>query len=253
MKSNRNPILIALVVSVVAALTASAQEQISVYLAPSADATLIGKLDSRSLAVNAEWPKGSEPIANWQPVYYRGDFLVYLDSSDLGKNHLPAPGSRYLLAPNPNAPTLALATDEDKAEILEIDPRYCHIKLETIVLGYIEDQTASAPAPLPVRVGPPPATTSNPIPAIAPGDNSTKTMEGIIVSSNSFEFKRTGIRFKLINNDNKTIAFVDQSGLPEYLVFTDYINARVIASGALKEGKNPNDLILALQNVKKKN
>jgi hypothetical protein len=157
-----------------------------------------------------------------------------------------------LLAPNPNAPTLALATDEDNAEILEIDPRYCHIKLETIVLGYIEDQIAKAPAPLPKRIAPPPASPDS-IPAVEPGDNSTKTIEGILVSTNSFEFKRTEIRFKLINNDNKTIAFVDQSGLPEYLVFTDYINSRVIATGTLKEGKNDNDLIIGLQNLKKRN
>lgn len=252
MKPNRNPILIALAAWIVTALAANGQEKINVYLNPSAKATLIGKLDSRSLAVKAPWPEDAEPIDNWQPVYYRGDFLVYLDSSDLGKNHLPAPGSRYLLAPNPNAPTLALATDEDNAEILEIDPRYCHIKLETIVLGYIEDQIAKAPAPLPTRVAPPPASPDR-IPAVDPGDISTKTIEGILVSTNSFEFKRTEIRFKLINNDNKTIAFIDQSGLPDYLVFTDYINSRVIATGTLKEGKNDNDLIIGLQNLKKKN
>ncbi len=254
MRTHPIKILFAIAVSLGFSGALIGQESINVYLSPSSESALIGKLDSRSLAVTAEWPENAEPTPSWQPIYYRGDFLVYLDSADLGKNHLPAPGSRYLLAPNPNATTLAIATDEDKAEILEIDPRYCLIKLETIVLGYIEDPAAIAPPPLPTRVAPAPSpATPQAKPSFEPGDNSTKTIEGIIVSSNSFEFKRTGIRFKLINDNNRTIAFVDPKNLPEYLVFTDYINARVIASGPLTEGKNDTDLILSVRNLKKKN
>lgn len=226
---------------------ANAQESISVHLEPDSESTLIGKLDSRSLAVNAGWPKNRRPIPGWQPIHYRGKFLVYLDSYDLGKNHAPVPGSRYLLSPSPNAPVLAIATDEDKADIIEIDPRYCHINLETIVLGYIEDNAARPPA-LPIRsaLGKTPAK-----PFVA--DTAIKTIEGILVATNSFESERTGYGFKLIDNDNKILAFVDPSRLAEHLVFTDYINAKLIASGSLKEGSSEGELILSVQNLKKKN
>lgn len=228
---------------------ASAQESISVYLEPNGKSTLIGKLDTRSLAVNAEWPKDRKPVPHWQPIYYRGEFLVYLDSYELGKNHAPIPGSHYLLGPSPNAPILAIATDEDKADIITIDPRYCHINLETIVLGYIKDD-AAAPPPLPLRTAP----NTNIAPSAKPLGNDTaiKTIEGILVATNSFESKRTGHGFKLIDNDNKTIAFVDASSLPGHLVFTDYINAKTIATGLLKEGPEDGDLILSIQKLKKK-
>ncbi len=227
----------------------SAQESINVHLEPNAKSTLIGKLDSRSLSVNAEWPKDRKPVSNWQPIYYRGEFLVYLDSYDLGKNNLPAPGSHYLLGPSKNAPVLAIATDEDKAEIITIDPRYCHINLETIVLGYIEDDAAPPPA---LRTATAPISSPS-LPAELPNANEAiKTFEGILVSTTSFESARTGYRFKLINTDNKTIAFVDPSSLPEYIILADYINAKTIASGKLMSGSNEGDLILNIQSLKKK-
>jgi hypothetical protein len=228
---------------------ASAQESINVHLEPNAKSTLIGKLDSRSLSVNAEWPKDRKPVSNWQPIYYRGAFLVYLDSYDLGKNNLPAPGSHYLLGPSKNAPVLAIATDEDKAEIITIDPRYCHINLETIVLGYIEDDAAPPPT---LRTATAPISSPT-LPAELPNANEAiKTFEGILVSTTSFESGRTGYRFKLINTDNKTIAFVDPSSLPEYIILADYINAKTIASGKLMSGSNEDYLILNIQSLKKK-
>lgn len=228
---------------------ASAQVSINVHLEPNGKSTLIGKLDSRSLAVNAEWPKDQKPVSNWQPIYYRGEFLVYLDSYDLGKNNAPVPGSKYLLGPSKSAPVLAVATDEDQAEIITIDPRYCHINLATIVLGYIEDDAATVPAPLPLRK--PIAAPSQSI-EFQSTDDAINTFEGILVSTTSFESTRNGYRFKLINTDNKTIAFVDPSSLPDYIIFTDYINAKTIATGKLKPGSKEGDLILNLQSLKKK-
>jgi len=228
---------------------ASAQQSINVHLEPNGKSTLIGKLDSRSLAVNAEWPKNRDAVSNWQPIYYRGEFLVYLDSYDLGKNNAPVPGSKYLLSPSKSAPVLAIATDEDQAEIITIDPRYCHINLETIVLGYIEDDAAVAPAAPPMTK--PILMPTQPI-AFPRANDAVRTFEGILVSTTSFESTRNGYRFKLIDTDNKTIAFVDPSSLPEYLIFTDYINAKTIATGKLKPGSDEGDLILNLQSLKKK-
>jgi hypothetical protein len=174
---------------------------------------------------------------------------VYLDSYDLGKNNLPAPGSHYLLGPSKNAPVLAIATDEDKAEIITIDPRYCHINLETIVLGYIEDDAAPPPT---LRTATAPISSPT-LPAELPNANEAiKTFEGILVSTTSFESGRTGYRFKLINTDNKTIAFVDPSSLPKYIILADYINAKTIASGKLMSGSNEGYLILNIQSLKKK-
>ena len=103
------------------------------------------------------------------------------------------------------------------------------------------------------QAAPPPALLTATLPAELPSANEAiKTFEGILVSTTSFESARTGYRFKLINTDNKTIAFVDPSSLPEYIIFADYINAKTIASGKLMSGSDEGDLILNIQSLKKK-
>ena len=67
-------------------VSALAQESINVRIHPDPNSTLIGKLSSLSLAVTADWPKDTKPVSGWRPIHYRGEFLVYLDSQDIGKN-----------------------------------------------------------------------------------------------------------------------------------------------------------------------
>lgn len=230
-------------------LPALAQESVNVRISPDSKSTLIGKLASLSLAVNAEWPKGTDPVPGWRPIYYRGEFLVYLDSQDVGKNFLPLPGSRYLLSPSLDAPLLTIATDEDDAEIVSIDPRYCHINLKTIVLGYIEDRTTPVP-PRP-RVSEPrivPMNRSTP-----DGSEPDKSMQGILIATNSFESAQSGYKFKLINDDNEIVAFVDHSRLPATVPIGDFINTRLTAWGTIGEIENVDAVVLRVKLLKKKN
>jgi len=225
------------------------QSPINVHISPDANSTLIGKLPSLSLAVNAEWPKNTEPTPGWRPIYYRGEFLVYLDSQDIGKDFAPLPGARYLLSPSPDADTLAIATEEDKAEIVSIDPRYCHINLETIVLGYIQDN-ASPPPSSPTR----PSAQSR----IEPKqpkliDDSSKALEGILVSANSFEFTHSGYRFKLVNSDNETIAYLDPSKLQAAEPFNSFLNTRLTAWGTIDDTEKADAVVLRAKILKKKN
>ncbi len=230
-------------------LSTFAQESINVRISPDPNSTLIGKLPSLSLAVNAEWPKSTAPVPGWRPIYYRGEFLVYLDSQDIGKNFLPLPGSRYLLSPTPDADTLAIATDQDKAEIVSIDPRFCHINLETIVLGYIRDGSAAPPPP------PSPKQTSMRLmepkePRLA--NDSNQSLEGILVSASNFESNRSGYKFKLINNDNEIIAFIDHSKLPAAEPFNNFVNTRLTAWGTIDDLENIDSVVLRAKMLKKK-
>lgn len=229
-------------------LSTFAQESINVRISPDANSTLIGKLPSLSLAVNAEWPKSSNPVPGWRPIYYRGEFLVYLNSQDIGKNFLPLPGSRYLLSPAPDADTLTIATDQDKAEIVSIDPRYCHINLETIVLGYIQDQSASPPPS-------PKPTSAKPIEPKLPklAKDSGQSLEGILVSASYLESNRSGYKFKLINNDNEIIAYLDHSNLPAAEPFNTFVNTRLTAWGTIDDLENVDAVVLRAKMLKKKN
>jgi len=240
------PILTLLVI-LGGALSTFAQESINVRISPDSNSTLIGKLPSLSLAVNAEWPKSTAPVPGWRPIYYRGEFLVYLDSQDIGKNFLPLPGSRYLLSPRPDADTLAIATDQDKAEIVSIDPRYCHINLETIVLGYIRD--GSAP--------PPPSPKPSAMKSVEPkqpklASDSNQSLEGILVSASYLESNRSGYKFKLINSDNEIIAFIDHSKLPAAEPFNNFVNTRLTAWGTIDDLENVDSVVLRARMLKKK-
>lgn len=239
--------ILTLVVILGGALSVFAQESINVRISPDPNSTLIGKLPSLSLAVNAEWPKDTPPVPGWRPIYYRGEFLVYLDSQDIGKNFLPLPGSRYLLSPTPDADTLAIATDQDKAEIVSIDPRYCHINLETIVLGYIRD--GSAP--------PPPNPKQAAARAVEPkqpklASDSSQSLEGILVSASYQESNRSGYKFKLINSDNEIIAFIDHSKLPAAEPFNNFVNTRLTAWGTIDDLENIDSVVLRAKMLKKK-
>jgi len=239
---------LALLATLAGGVSAFAQESINVRISPDPNSTLIGKLPSLSLAVNAEWPKNTEPASGWRPIYYRGEFLVYLDSQDIGKNFLPLPGSRYLLSPRSDADILAIATDQDKAEIVSIDPRFCHINLETIVLGYIRDYSAP----------PTPKLKPNAARIVAPKqpkivNDSGQSLEGILVSASYLESTRSGYKFKLINSDNETIAYVDHSKLPDAEPFTNFVNTRLTAWGTIDDLENIDSIVLRAKMLKKKN
>ncbi len=153
-----------------------------------------------------------------------------------------------LLSPRPDADILAIATDQDKAEIVSIDPRYCHINLETIVLGYIRDYSAPptpSPKPNAARIVEPKQ------PKIV--SDSGQSMEGILVSASYLESTRSGYKFKLINSDNEIIAYVDHSKLPEAEPFTNFVNTRLTAWGTIDDLENVDAIVLRAKMLKKKN
>ena len=86
MKIKRYLLTIILLESILANSPLFAQNAINVHISPDKESVLIGSLETLSLAVNAEWPREMEPIPGWRPIHYRGEFLVYLDSQDLGKD-----------------------------------------------------------------------------------------------------------------------------------------------------------------------
>ena len=227
-----------------------AQNVINVHIGPDKESVLIGSLETLSLAVNAEWPGEMEPISGWRPIHYRGEFLVYLDSQDLGKDFAPLPGSKYLITPSPDSEVLTIATESDTAEIVTIDPRYCHVSLETIVLGYIQDGTTPSPV-TPNRAKPTQPGIHN-RPKLPDTSAQTRILEGVLVATNAFESVRSGFQFKIINDDNKTLAYLDDSQLSDFVLVDDYINQRMIATGKLNEIEKVNGFALQAESLKKK-
>lgn len=250
MKIKRYLLTIILLESILANSLLFAQNAINVHISPDKESVLIGSLETLSLAVNAEWLGEMEPIPGWRPIHYRGEFLVYLDSQDLGKDFAPLPGSKYLISPSPDSEVLTIATESDTAEIVTIDPRYCHVSLETIVLGYIQDGTT--PAPATPNLAKPTQPGAHNRPKLPDTSAQTRILEGVLVATNTFESVRSGFQFKIINDDNKTLAYLDDSQLSDFVLVDDYVNQRLIATGKLNEIEKVNAFALQAESLKKK-
>lgn len=228
------------------ATLANAASSIPVYLDPDDDAKQIGELEALSLAVPAEWPKGTEFQEGWQPVYYRGVFDVYVDNNDIGKDLTAKPGSLYLLSPDKNAPKLAIATARDEAHIISVDTWFCKMRLETIVLAFIPNTSTEASSIL----------TSLPHAAsLATAVESTETsfteLVGRLEKTGMLGRNRTGADFKLTGPTGKTLAFLDTSEVPERIHLDDFLNIEIRVSGFLKQKEGENDVILQAKTLKK--
>ena len=236
--------ILALLVLAIAA-RGLAQESIIVYLDPVEGSSLIGELESSSLAVPADWPVDVAPQAGWQPIYHRGSFSVYVDVNDMGKDLAPKPGSYYYLGPSKNAARLAVATDKDQTDIVSVDTWWVKLQLQTIVVGYIRSETTPTPSPaippLPAPGGP--ATETNPI----------KELQGLLEPTGLLAKNRTGLQLKLTGPNGETLAFIDTSSLPERVQTKDFLNTSVRVAGRLIPNDNGDTLILLAQSIKKAN
>lgn len=233
--------------AVALATLAQAQEPIPVYLDPSSDAFQIGELESRSLAVPAEWPIGSEHPPGWRPVYYQGRFEVYVDNNDIGKDLAPKPGSLYYTAPDRDAAKLSIATAKDQTDILSVDTWFTKLRLETILLGYIPDP-ASRPDSA-AEAAPPPAS------ATASGDSEARVseLEGRLEKAGLLARNRHDARYRLTNEDGKTIALVDTSKLPERIQPDELLSVTVRIAGTLQAGDVGDTVVVLAQSLSKAN
>ena len=62
---------------------------------------------------------------------------------------------------------------------------------------------------------------------------------------------RSGFQFKIINDDNKTLAYLDDSQLSDFVLVDDYINQRLIAIGKMNEIEKVNGFALQAESLKK--
>ncbi|MBD5778415.1 hypothetical protein IEN85_02845 [Pelagicoccus sp. NFK12] len=224
---------------------ASAADGIPVYLDPAEDSLQVGELEAISLAVPANWPRDVAAIEGWQPIYYRDVFEVYLDNNDIAKDLSAKPGRPYLTAPSNEAPTLAIATDKDKMDIISVDTWFCKVQLETIIVGYIPSSSIEA-SDIVNSLASAPAPQMSDLPEAA----AVTELVGRFEKTGMIGKNRTGVAYKLTGLDGKTLAFVDTSEVPERIHVEDFIKREVRVSGILKQTEETEDVILTAKSIK---
>ncbi len=224
---------------------ASAADGIPVYLDATEDSLQVGELEAISLAVPAHWPRGVEPSEGWQPVYYRDVFEAYLDNNDVAKDLSAKPGRPYLTAPSNEAPTLAIATDKDKMDIISVDTWFCKVQLETIIVGYIQSSSIDASSIVnSLADNPPPAISAQPEAA------AITELVGRFEKTGMLGKNRTGMSYKLTGLDGKTLAFIETSEIPERIQVEEFLKREVRVSGFLKQTEENEDVILEAKTIK---
>ncbi|MBC2604495.1 hypothetical protein [Pelagicoccus albus] len=241
--------LIALLFAVSATLAATAKP-IAIHLDPDAETPQIGSLEAISLAVPAEWPQGVEPVSGWQPIYYRGVFQVYLDNNDISKDLSPKPGSLYYLSPDKNSPSLAIATEKDKADILSVNTWFCKLQLETIVLGYIQNTSIDAGS---IVTSLPDSSQSTGDATEAAVQQTPTEMAGRLVKTGLIGKKRTGASYKLTTDNGKTLAFIDATKVPDRVRIDELLSQPVRVSGFLGQVEDGSDVIILANSIKRSN
>lgn len=238
-------LLIASLALVLASIS-SAADGIPVYLDAAEDSLQVGELEAISLAVPAKWPRGVEPLEGWQPIYYRDTFEVYLDNNDIAKNLTAKPGRPYLTAASKEAPTLAIATDKDKVDIISVDTWFCKVQLETIIVGYIPSSSIDASSIVTSLATAPVAQVSPQPEAVAITELVGRFEKTGLIGKN-----RNGMAYRLTGLDGKTMAFVDTSEVPERVHVEEFLKREVRVSGFLKQTKENDDVILVAKSLKK--
>lgn len=220
---------------------------VPVHIEPTTEATRIGELEALSLAVPAQWPENENAKANWSPVYYRGVFEVYVPNNALAKDLSVKPGSKYFLQPDESGPFLAIATSQDKTDILGVDTWFTQMQLETIVVGYIQDASMNASTPE-SNLSAQSATNSS-----TPSATAVSELAGRLVKAGLVGRNRTGLLHKIVGVNGKPLAFVDFSEVPERIQVDDYLGIQVRVSGFLKQSESGSDVIITAKNISKAN
>lgn len=228
------------------ALPGLARASVPAHLEPNKRSPVIGELESLDRVPAAPWPDDVEPVDGWRPVFYKGEFEVYVPNSAVGKGLAPKPGAPYLLSPDNPDSQLALATRNDEVELVSVGANYSKLRLETVARAYVPDPSASAPRPA-ERSGEqadgsasaeaadsPPAPERKPEREPRVDSDPLRALEGSFEKASPLERIRHGFRYKIVDSDGERLAFVDLSDLPDFLVIDDYLGARVFAQGLLK-------------------
>jgi hypothetical protein len=255
------PILAAAALSAAAALDAATLSvSTAVQSQPDTSSSVIAVLNAGS-----EQPPLSDkvgpPPPGWIAVDVSGPFEGYVKNKDLTKQLDPLPGSKIYGAPKDGAPLLTIFAKGDKEEITGLHGSWTQIRLDKVLVGYIQTgaaaaaPTAPAPAPLPAAA-PSSSTPSGPLapaPAASPGDLAmSKLFEGTLTGTRTLLSPKRPFAWQLVDADSKRIAYVDLSKLLIPDQIDNYAGHSVVVLGSLDTVANSTDLVIHAEGLRLK-
>jgi hypothetical protein len=227
-------------------------------------ATAVQSQPDASSAVIVVLPAGSEqptpsekvgiPPAGWIAVEVAGPFEGYVKNRDLSKQLDVIPGASILVAPKEGSGVLTVFEKGDKAEITGLHGSWTQVRLDKVLVGYIQ-VSPSAPAPAAAApVTPPapapeaaPASAPAPAAAAAPDDGNaglSRLYEGTLASTKSLLLPKRPYDWQIQDASGKRIAYVDLTKLLLTDQIENYAGHGVVVLGSLRPVKDTNDLVI---------
>jgi pyruvate/2-oxoglutarate dehydrogenase complex dihydrolipoamide acyltransferase (E2) component len=216
------------------------------------------------LPAGAEQPTPTDkvglPPAGWIAVEVAGPFEGYVKNRDLSKQLDVMPGANVYVAPKAASGVLAVFAKGDKAEITGLHGSWTQVRLDKILVGYIQTgggapETASAApvaAPPTAPTAPAPAA---PAPTASSDDGSvslSRLFEGTLATTKSMLLPKRPYDWQLVDPSGKRIAFVDISKLLLTDQIDNYSGHGVVVLGSLKPVKDTNDLVILVEGLRLK-
>lgn len=263
----------ALFVSVLAVRADTLTTAAPAYASPSAEAPILGTAQIGSRLVTSPAPSG------WQAVEIAGPHTVFVTEKDTLKNFQVRPGAAYYATPQPDAPVIGLAGDQDPAVFADIVGRYNKFSLNKPLVAYVRvavtPVTPVTPAPQafvpvsPTPAAPLPTTSSDDmsgtlredIPASSPAaagrtaelgePGLARTFFGTVASTRHPLRPRRPFDFQLIDAGGSRIAYLDVSRL----MLTERVEAfidRPVSLFGLAEplGVSGNEIVIRVETLK---
>ncbi len=148
----------------------------------------------------------------------------------------------------------------DKAEITGLRGGWTQVRLEKPLVGYIQTEPPSAPAPRfgPRAVGRPlrrprrPRLPPPPRPAATSSESLSRIFEGTLASTKTLLYPKRPYDWQLNDPSGKRIAYVDLNKLLLTDQIENYAGHGVMVLGALKQADDPKDIVIVAEALRLK-
>jgi len=256
MKTNSALLCLALLAARLAAETLSTDA--AVFLSPDPKSPVLSRLKAgASVIVIPGAPAG------WRQIEVAGPFEVFAQNRDVTKGLEVRDGANLYAAPRRDAPVLAVATAEDKAEVTGLvrgSSDWARVKLEKRLRGFIAvgetaNMTATTPTLTPPTTGagytPPPSSNAPGRPVAISGASADlpRLFQGRLTASRTLIQRTPPYDYQITDSSGRRLAYLNTAKLKLAGKMETYLDRIVSVTGTMRNTIDGKDLVIEAESL----
>lgn len=201
-----------------------------------------------------------EAPAGWRRVEVSGPFEAYAHNRDITKGLTVRAGGNIYAAPRNDAQLLAVATADDKTEVIGLaGGDWCQVRLEKKLQGFIAVGEAAnlspTPRPLPPVAAPtPPAapvtTAGRPVPVAANNADTPRLFAGtLVLARRAILNPNPPYDYQLTDATGRRFAYVDTRRLLLTDKMETFLDREITITGTVRNTVDGKDLVVAAESM----